>query len=441
MSTKRPRLSLQTNPSPSPPRARSYSVNPSDPTAFNTLSNVYATAIGRASTPTEPATAINTFKSFALSPTDARPRVVTPFVACYPESPVSAATSPLSQQQHPFQSFPSAMTPTPPLSAGPADGKVFVFPGPKPDLSVTMMYGAQLQRQTVQSTQSQSKPVHVQPAQSQSQPQPPKLSIQAQKCISPIEQRKFFPYAHPNTLHSILRNSPLPPRTALSPRRQSQRLAEKALLRVGYESPLEQEIITNKYTKSHIDLLLEDASPLSPLDVARAAAFTANELQDGGQTPGPMEDMERRLSKFSTALSPLSAGVKKRSKRKEKKRQWVWTLGREEEEGDDEEVGGAIAALREAKKKTPEVEMQVQVEQAKKPELHVQVEEIMQPEVMVTCEQTPTPSVERDADGDAAMSDAESVATTGSLSVLDDLKTPVGPVKKRDTPIPELAEA
>lgn len=362
------------------------------------------------------------------------------------------------------------MTPTPPLSAGPADGKVFVFPGPKPDLSVVKMYGAQLQNQTLSSPQStQFQSMHVQPpaqsqTQSETQPQPaqqsqaaqkptPKLSIQAQKCISPIEQRKFFPYAHPNTLHSILRNSPLPPRTALSPRRQSQRLAEKALLRVGYESPLEQEIVTNKYTKSHIDLLLEDASPLSPLDVARAAAFTANELQDGGQTPGPMEDMERRLSKFSTALSPLSAGVKKRSKRKEKKRQWVWTIGREEEEGDDEEVGGAIAALREAKRKTPEVEVkpvQAQVEEvmkpdvreeAMKPELHVQVEEITQPEVMVTCEQTPTPSVERDADGDEAMSDAESVVTTGSLSILDDVKTPVGPVKKRDTPIPELAEA
>ena len=62
---KRPRLSLQIKTSSScgsssgtptttttnRPASRGFSLNPSDPTAFNTLSNAYVTAIERASTP------------------------------------------------------------------------------------------------------------------------------------------------------------------------------------------------------------------------------------------------------------------------------------------------------------------------------------------------------------------------------------------------------
>jgi hypothetical protein len=40
------------------------------------------------------------------------------------------------------------------------------------------------------------------------------------------------------------------------------RLAAKANKKVGYNDPLEQTITTNKYVKSHIDLLAED-SPFS----------------------------------------------------------------------------------------------------------------------------------------------------------------------------------
>src|SRR5687767_15779113 len=50
------------------------------------------------------------------------------------------------------------------------------------------------------------------------------------------------PYNHPHSLHSILRNSPLPPRTAIpppSPRRQSLRLAEKAARSEEHTSELQ----------------------------------------------------------------------------------------------------------------------------------------------------------------------------------------------------------
>lgn len=158
-------------------------------------------------------------------------------------------------------------------------------------------------------------------------------------------------------LHSILRNSPLPPssaKTPISPRRQSLRLQEKAARRVGYNSPLTQTITTNLYTKSHIDLLREEASPYSPnnpeedpdMTLDLTLAYTGDETRDGGQTPGPFEEMRRRMAGLvtSTPVSPASGGVRKR-KKKEKKRRWVWTLGQEE---DDEEMGGAMAAIKAA---------------------------------------------------------------------------------------------
>lgn len=182
------------------------------------------------------------------------------------------------------------------------------------------------------------------------------------------------------SLHSILRNSPLPPptaRTPISPRRQSARLAEKAARRVGYESPIERVITTNQYVKSHIDLLADEASPASstasPVTATAAAeaqgsqgqedmvldltmAYTRDETRDGGTTPGPFEEVRRRMAGLvtRTPTSPSAghglgspAGVRKR-KKKDTKRRWVWTIGTQEDDLDDREVGGALAAIRAA---------------------------------------------------------------------------------------------
>ncbi|EKJ78859.1 hypothetical protein FPSE_01002 [Fusarium pseudograminearum CS3096] len=336
---KKPRLSLQikTSCSPATRSSRSYAVDPKDPTAFNTLSNVYVTTIERAapSLP-EPITAINTLQAFSLETPverqDPKHRVVTPYVASYPETP-SSDTAP---SPHPGLeiNYPSTMTATPPLSAGPVDShtsKAFSFS--PADISAAPVHKSHL---------------HVE-----------KRTLTRPTSLAELATQA--PYTHPRSLHSILRNSPLPPPTAIpppSPRRQSRRLQDKANRRVCYNNPLTQEIVTNKYTKSHIDLLVEEASPHSPPCVPPqpqnaidlALAFMPNEIQDGGQTPGPFEDMRRRMTGLgvpSTPSSPMSPagprGISKRKKR-EKKRRWVWTIGQEEE--DDEHVGGSIAALR-----------------------------------------------------------------------------------------------
>ncbi|KAF4456786.1 hypothetical protein F53441_1137 [Fusarium austroafricanum] len=346
---KKPRLSLQikTACSPATRSSRSYAVDPKDPTAFNTLSNVYFTTIERA-TPSqpEPITAINTLQAFSLATPverhDSKHRVVTPYVASYPETP-SSDTAP---SPHPGLeiNYPSTMTATPPLSAGPVDSnttKAFSF-------SPADISAAPARKDTFLQPEKRTL---TRPQQTRAE-----LTLQA-------------PYTHPRSLHSILRNSPLPPPTAIpppSPRRQSRRLQDKANRRVGYNNPLTQEIVTNKYTKSHIDLLVEEASPHSPPCVPPqpqsaidlALAFTPNEIQDGGQTPGPFEDMRRRMTGLATSGTPLSPsgpkGILKR-KKKEKKRRWVWTIGQEDDD-DDENVGGSIAALRAEAAKAKEIE-------------------------------------------------------------------------------------
>ncbi|KAI1056314.1 hypothetical protein LB507_002006 [Fusarium sp. FIESC RH6] len=347
---KKPRLSLQikTTCSPATRSSRSYAVDPKDPTAFNTLSNVYVTTIERA-TPVqpEPITAINTLQAFSLTTPverqDPKHRVVTPYVASYPETP-SSDTAP---SPHPGLeiNYPSTMTATPPLSAGPVDShthKTFSFS--PADISAA--------------------PAH------KAHPQSEKRTLTRPSTLAELTLQA--PYTHPRSLHSILRNSPLPPPTAIpppSPRRQSRRLQDKANRRVCYNNPLTQEIVTNKYTKSHIDLLVEEASPHSPPCVPPqpqnaidlALAFMPNEIQDGGQTPGPFEDMRRRMTGLgasNTPASPMSPsgpkGISKR-KKKEKKRRWVWTIGQEEDD-DDEHVGGSIAALRAEAAKAKDVD-------------------------------------------------------------------------------------
>ena len=347
---KRPRLSLQikalsTGPSVRTSRALAAMVNPKSPTAFNTLSNVYSTAVDRS---TEPVTAINTSATNPKMPhpqlrlqtqdVDKDRRNPTPYTAHLPETPLTA--QPLSPPVAMELSFPSTMTATPPMSAGPVESAATAI------FSFSPMDTARLMPSAAPS----------------SSPRTPR-----RRTTFPAGTGgKNMPYVHPRALHSILRNSPLPPRSAvtpISPRRQSLRLQEKAARRVGYESPLTQTITTNKYTKSHIDLLFEEVSPYSPspLDDPEKAldltmAYTGDETRDGGQTPGPFEEMRRRLAGLVTTGTPVSAapslpsavssagGIRKR-KRKDKKRRWVWTIGQEE---DDEELGGALAAVKAA---------------------------------------------------------------------------------------------
>ncbi|KND94238.1 hypothetical protein TOPH_01059 [Tolypocladium ophioglossoides CBS 100239] len=429
--SKKPRLSLQikTSSISTPKGMRGYPVNPSDPTAFNTLSNVYVTAIDRSSSvQSEPVTAINTLQACSLEAPaeykDTNPRVFTPYVASYPETPLTALLdSPSKMEFH----YPSTMTATPPLSAGPTDSsssKLFAFSSSA--ISCT------------QSPQTLSSPVECRALRPRLRPcQPLGLGLQP-------------PYTHPRSLHSILRNSPLPPRTAIpqpSPKRQSVRLQEKAAKKVGYNNPLTQEITTNRYTKSHIDLLTDDASPNSPALPAEpenvlnvALAFTANEIQDGGQTPGPFEDMRRGMAGLGHApISPAEPRGARKRKRTEKKRQWVWTIG----QGDDgEDIGGAVAVSR--------------AQVGKKSADSTLAKTTGVPEI--TYLETPTPSIENidsvTGSVDIEMSDTSS-ATSEDLrheprapsETALVLKTPIAPrqpgdsmERKRDSPIPELSE-
>jgi len=338
---KRPRLSLQiralsTGPSVRTSRTIAALVNPQSPTSFNTLHNVYNSAISK-STPTqqEPVTAINT--SAGQQPTfrpqmdDAsKPRqYLTPYTATLPDTPLSA--HPMSPPTALEIQFPSTMTATPPLSAGPMEATA-----PKPfsfsDMDLT----------SARSPRTYS----------------PRDAPRRRTTLPVDTANRPLPYTRQRQLHSILRNSPLPPPSTvspISPRRQSVRLQEKAARRVGYNSPLEQTITTNKYTKSHIDLLCEEASPYSPANPQEdpevvldlAMAYSGDETLDGGQTPGPFEEMRRRMAGLVTS-TPISAtsGVRKR-KRKDKKRSWVWTIGTED---DEEHMSGAVAAVKAAAK-------------------------------------------------------------------------------------------
>jgi hypothetical protein len=108
----------------------------------------------------------------------------------------------------------------------------------------------------------------------------------------------------------------------------SLRLANRANKKVGYNDPLTQTITTNKYVKSHIDLLSED-SPFSATDSEKekletldiAMAYAGEETRDGGETPGPFEEMRRRM-----AESDLETPGSRKRKRREKKRKWEWTI-------------------------------------------------------------------------------------------------------------------
>lgn len=446
-------------------------VNPTSPTAFNTLSNVYVTAIDRAT----PVTAINTSanQSLKIQTQDLNKEQHhgshTPYASTYLDTPLTAQPlSPGAIAPAPVQ-FPSTMTATPPLSSGPVDDsdpKPFSFSaedtagkpaggasGPSwaqggfPPSSASTPTGASRRRATLP------------------------LSVANSSGLS-------LPYVRNRSLHSILRNSPLPPPTAktpISPRRQSLRLAEKAARRVGYGSPIEQEITTNEYVRSHIDLLADEVSPRSatspsgitaPGTAAAAAsaagvsspmdqmvldttmAYTGDETRDGGQTPGPFEEMRRRMAGLVTrtptsptvpSTSSPSGGIRKRRKTRETKRRWVWTIGTQEDDADDREVGGAIAAIRAAARAQAQAEGQSRTTESDAAGTSAASAAMPPPPVVVepvvpSPMEIPTPSIEtfdEAAHEDVVMSESDAEAETeaeaaegggGALAVSTDME-------------------
>ncbi len=324
---KRPRLSLQIKTPATPQTFRNSAtavradINPTSPTAFNTLSNAYAAAIENASPRTaRPPPESKRPTSLRLETTmiargndythpSQRTQTPGPFSITYPETPSSAFPDSAPPTAHP-ESMPtkpavppstaSAFTFTPPQSAGSDKPMVRVF-----------TFAANTNLGTSGS------------------PKTPRRRVMIGT------QGQAAPYTHPRALHSILRNSPLPPRSAATPTRVSMRLANRANKKVGYNDPLTQTITTNKYVKSHIDLLSEDfpfcsaeeaeKEELETLDVAMA--YTGDRMRDGCQTPGPFEEMRRRM-----AESDLETPGSRKRKRKEKKRKWEWTITSSEDE-------------------------------------------------------------------------------------------------------------
>ncbi|KUJ18253.1 uncharacterized protein LY89DRAFT_746513 [Mollisia scopiformis] len=329
---KRPRLSLQIK-TPAAPQVLGKSVtalkadiDPSSPTAFNTLSNAYAAAIENSSPKTSrPLSDFRTAKPTSLrlqttnvNDADAgyvhpsqRTQTPGPFSITYPDTPTSAYPTTTSDEPEtegglkPIASA-TSFTFTPPQSAGSEQTglRVFTFSANAPSKSSPSTPRTPRRRMTVGS------------------------------------QYQIAPYTHPRSLHSILRNSPLPPRataTPATPSRMSMRIANRAAKKVGYNDPLEQTITTNKYVRSHIDLLAEE-SPYSAIDpeaeklgILDPMVYTGDETRDGGQTPGPFEEMRRRM-----AESELETPGARKRKRREKKRKWEWTITNAETEGEEE---------------------------------------------------------------------------------------------------------
>jgi hypothetical protein len=329
---KRPRLSLQIRAISSDPTTRNSrvlaaAVDVKDHATFNTLSNVYAAVIDR-STPTgeKPSTNILSGRpSLRLqTQTQDAPRIErkmqSPYLGPYLDTPLSA--QPSSPAILAELRFPSAMTATPPMSAGPVDPSTpaFSFEG------------------------------FARPADSSKDVREIHSARPTRRAATLPSGMVKAPYSHPRSLKSILRNSPLPAlkKTAspISPRRQSLRLQERAARRVAYNSPLCQTIENSRYTRSHMDLLSGDESPYTPGSASDGStdsildttmAYTGDETLDGGQTPGPFEEMRRRLAgmKTTSPLSPSGHGAIRKRKKKEKKRRWVWTICEDEENNID----------------------------------------------------------------------------------------------------------
>ncbi|QSZ33290.1 hypothetical protein DSL72_002878 [Monilinia vaccinii-corymbosi] len=321
---KRPKLSLQIKTLSIPQTfgksatALKSDINPSSPTALNTLSNAYATAIENTLPQTPRPRSFAAKPSLRIQPVPSRPqttrlhtntsagdgythpseRTTTPglFAISYPDTPSSAQPNLNPTSAHPKDTS-STFTFTPPHSAGASDPKMYNF------------------------------------------------SSHASNSASPRSMRRLTPYTHPKSLRSILRNSPLPPPSAVAPAtphiasRFAVKLASKGPKRVEYDDPLTQTITTNTYVKSHIDLLAEDSphsatdpelAHLDALDTTMRYTGEDEATRDGGQTPGPFEDMRRRM-----AESGLETPGSRKRRRKDKKRKWRWTIGEGEGEGED----------------------------------------------------------------------------------------------------------
>jgi hypothetical protein len=80
--------------------------------------------------------------------------------------------------------------------------------------------------------------------------------------------------------------------------------------------------------------------------------YTGNETRDGGQTPGPFEEMRRRMAGLatSTPISPAAPGGVRKRRKKEKRRRWVWTIGQEEEEEEGPTPGSSAKTVVSASK-------------------------------------------------------------------------------------------
>lgn len=106
---------------------------------------------------------------------------------------------------------------------------------------------------------------------------------------------------------------------------------------MGYDNPLTQTITTERYVKSHVELLGEEEAAGEGGEVEAETGIEAvmayGDTRDGGQTPGPFEEMRRRMA----GLGEEEGGRKR--KRREKKRAWVWTIG-VNDEGEEEGEGG-----------------------------------------------------------------------------------------------------
>ncbi|OBT49265.1 hypothetical protein VE00_00464 [Pseudogymnoascus sp. WSF 3629] len=343
---KRPRLSLQIK-TPSAPMTLNKSstalkadIDPSSPTAFNTLSNAYAAAISLASPlpmSAAPTTATTSFSANTARPkslrlvTSAAPqsalplshRIQTPgpFTVVYPDTPTTQAPTPVTA--HPDVSLQALFTFTPPQSAHPSSPLSTFSTGTNTTTTTaatTTAPTSRLRRINI------SIPPTLAPSPFPSSPRTPR-----RRATTGSSTPYKAPYTHSRSLRSILRNSPLPARTAGA---AAVATAEKGGRRVGYNNPLTQTITTELYIRSHVELLGEDDAGAADGEAGEAEtgieAVMAYEgaTRDGGQTPGPFEEMRRRMA----GLGEEDGGGKKR--KREKKRAWVWTIGVGEEEGE-----------------------------------------------------------------------------------------------------------
>ncbi|KAG5976670.1 hypothetical protein E4U58_000003 [Claviceps cyperi] len=332
--SKRPRLSLETRSACSPPSIGlgGQPMDLSDATSFNTVSNTYISASERFSAlPPGPFTALDPLQTAepetAVEKASLRPQLMTPLARTCHNTPVSAQ---LTLPQRINLLYPSTGSPSSPLLAEALDKN---FALSSADTSSAPRWPS------IRSSCDDRSP------------------FQRKTALACSVPPTRMPYTHPRSLHSILRNSPLPPSSTLphssSPRRQCLRLGEKTAKKVEYDSPLEEEITTSTYIKSHIDLLAEDGSPLSPSDVLPIVlgigfSFTRDETQKDGQAAGLFEDVRGKGAGL-VAESPIRSNkesicANRKRNRREKKRRWVWTIGQDAE--DEEYSGGATVALR-----------------------------------------------------------------------------------------------